>query len=81
MQSQRIKIAQIAEFTTSKSCTFNNFFHFLRLNWSLHDVKHTILVLQKQPNIAGVKRGGGGEGEGGGGDKKEKNEKKEGGNM
>ena len=78
MQSQRIKIAQIAEFTSSKSCTFNNFFHFLGLNWSLNDVKHTILVLQKQPNIAGVKRGGGGGGEGG---KKEKNEKKERGNM
>ena len=38
----------IAEFTTSKFCTFNDFFHFLGLNWSLNDVKHTILVLQKQ---------------------------------
>ena len=42
-------MAQIAEFTTSKFCTFNDFFfHFLGLNWSLNDVKHTILVLQKQ---------------------------------
>ena len=38
----------IAEFTTSKFCTFNDFFHFLGLNWFLNDVKHTILVLQKQ---------------------------------
>ena len=36
------------EFTTSKFCTFNDFFHFLGLNWSLNDVKHTIVVLQKQ---------------------------------
>ena len=42
------KIAHIAEFTTSKFCAFNDCFHFLGLNWSLNDVKHTILVLQKQ---------------------------------
>ena len=27
---------------------FQRFFHFLGSNWSLHDVKETILVLQKQ---------------------------------
>ena len=41
-------MVHIAEFTTSKFCTFNDFIHFLGLNWSLNDVKHTILVLQKQ---------------------------------
>ena len=42
-----IKIARINEFTTSKFFTFNDFFHFPGLNWSLKDVKHTILSLQK----------------------------------
>ena len=43
-----VKIARIAEFTTSKLFTFNDFFHFSGLNWSLKDVKHTIFSLQKQ---------------------------------
>jgi len=38
----------IAEFTTLKFFTFNDFFHFADLNWSLKDVKHTIMSLQKQ---------------------------------
>ena len=42
------KIARIAEFTTSKFFTFNDLFHFPGLNWSLKEVKHTILSLQKQ---------------------------------
>ena len=48
LQWQRVEIARIAEFTTSNVFIFNDFFHFLGLNWSLNDVKHTILVLQKQ---------------------------------
>ena len=28
--------------------TFNDSFHFAGLNWTLKDVKHTILSLQKQ---------------------------------
>ena len=48
LQWQGVKIAHIAEFTTSKFCTFNDFFHFLGLNWSFKHVKYTILVLQKQ---------------------------------
>ena len=48
LQWQRVKIAHIVEFATSKFITLNDFFHFLGLNWSLNDVKHTILVLQKQ---------------------------------
>ena len=43
-----IKIARIAEFTTPKFFTCDDFFHFPGLNWSLKDVKHTILTLQKQ---------------------------------
>ena len=43
-----VKIARIAEFTTSKLFTFNDFFHFPGLNWSLKGVKHTIFSLQKQ---------------------------------
>ena len=48
LQWRRVKIEHIAEFTTSKFFTFNDFFHFSGLNWSLNDVKHTILSLQKQ---------------------------------
>ena len=44
----KIKIARIAEFTTSKFFTFNGSFHFIGLNWFLKCAKHTILVLQKQ---------------------------------
>ena len=40
LQRQRVKIAHIVEFTTSKFCTFNDFFHFLGLSWSLNDVKN-----------------------------------------
>ena len=43
-----VKIARIAELTTSKFFTFNDFFHLAGLNWSLKDVKHAILSLQKQ---------------------------------
>ena len=46
--SDRVKIAHIVEFATSKFFTLNDFFYFLGLNWSLNDVKHTNLVLQKQ---------------------------------
>ena len=41
-------MAHIAEATTSKVFAFNDFFHLSGLNWSLNDVKHTILSLQKQ---------------------------------
>ena len=41
-------MVHIAEFTASKFGTFNAFFHCLGLNWSLNDVKHTIVALQKQ---------------------------------
>ena len=45
-------MAHIAEFTSSKFCTFNDFFfHFLGLNWSFKS--NSFL-----PKI-GVKRGGG----------------------
>ena len=43
-----VNIARIAEFTTSKFFTFNDFLHLPGLNWSLKDVKRTILSLQKQ---------------------------------
>ena len=46
--SDRVKIAHIVEFATSKFFTLNDFFHFQGLNWSLNDVEHTNLVLQKQ---------------------------------
>ena len=48
MQWRRVKIAHIAEFTTSRFFTFNDFFHFPGLNWSLQSVKHIILILQRQ---------------------------------
>ena len=48
LQWQRVKIDHIAVFTTSKFFTFSDFFHFPGLNWSLKDVKHTVLSLQKQ---------------------------------
>ena len=48
MPWRRVKIEHIAEFTTSKVFTFNDFFNFPGLNWSLKDVKPTILSLQKQ---------------------------------
>ena len=68
----------IAEFTTSKFCTFNDFFHFLGLNWSLNDVKHTIVVFQKQlistKHSLRNRRLKGAGGGGGGGSKKEKEE-------
>ena len=47
LQWQRVTIARIAEFTTSNFFSFNDFFHFLGLNWSLKDIKDTNLVLQK----------------------------------
>ena len=48
LQWQRVKIAHIVEFATSKFFTLNDFFHLLGLNWSLNDVKHTNLVFQTQ---------------------------------
>ena len=37
---QGVKIALIVEFTNSTFCTFNDFFHFPGLNWSLKHVKY-----------------------------------------
>ena len=48
LQCRRVKIARIAEFTTSNFFTFNDFFHFQGLDGFFKDVKHTILILQKQ---------------------------------
>ena len=48
LQWQRVKIAHIVEFATSNFLTLNDFFHFLGLNWSLNDVKHTNLIFQTQ---------------------------------
>ena len=49
LQWQRVKIAHIVEFATSKFFTLNDFLHFLGLKWSLNDVKHTNFgLLNKQ---------------------------------